>query len=181
MKNVVKTISLALSLILLFSAGLIAGTYAMASAPTAEKDYEVDRITDVDLFENNEPDPEKQSEPEKEKDPDDVSGIEKEFNQKYRRCVELVKEIIPEYDTSAATPVHPLKYYQDGLGDGKGLSLKEVVEKFGVPYDGPTSGMFTLCYYTEDGYTVLMYIGGDESSSPVYYYVEAILWLDGIS
>ncbi len=176
MKNVVKTISFALTLILLFSVGLIAGTYAMAAAPTAEKDYEVDRITDADLFENNEPDPEKQSEPEKETDPDEISGIEYEFNQKYQRCVGLIKEIMPEYDTSLATPVYPLKSYQDGLGDGKGLSLKEVVEKFGVPYEGPTSGMFTLCYYTEDGYTVLMYIGGDESVSPVNYYIEAILY-----
>ena len=179
MKNVVKTLSLALVLILLFSVGLIGGMHALASASTAEEYYEVDRITDEALFKNNESVTEKQPESAKETDPDADSKIEKEFNQKYQRCVGLVKEIMPEYDTSLPTPVYPLNYYQEGLGDGKGLPLKDAVEKFGVPYDGPTSGMFTLCYYTEDGYTVLMYIGADESVSPFNYYIQDILWLTG--
>lgn len=47
MKGAIKTVSLILGLILLFSAGLLAGAYALATSPADEKEYEVDRISDL--------------------------------------------------------------------------------------------------------------------------------------
>ncbi len=47
MKGAIKTVSLILGLILLFSAGLLAGAYALAASPADEKEYEVDRISDL--------------------------------------------------------------------------------------------------------------------------------------
>ncbi len=50
MKGIVKIVCLTLGLILLFTAGFLAGVHALASAPTAAKAYAVDRFTDEALF-----------------------------------------------------------------------------------------------------------------------------------
>ncbi len=54
------------------------------------------------------------------------------------------------------TTAFPLNYYKYGItGDGNGLKegmmFSEMVEQFGLPYNGVTSGFFTLRYFTEEG------------------------------
>ena len=107
----------------------------------------------------------------------------KEFNDKYDRTMSelMAKDLMPDYDLSMPTPAYPLKYYKDGVdADGNGLregmTFKEMVEEFGLPYNGLTSGMFTLTYYTEDGYTILVYIGKYTKDDPDGYYVQSIRW-----
>ena len=38
-----------------------------------------------------------------------------------------------------------------------GMSFTEMVAQFGVPYDGVTSGFFTLRYFTEEGKEIVLY------------------------
>ncbi len=103
----------------------------------------------------------------------------KEFNNKYDRTMakDMVHKLFPNYDLSLPTPAYPLKYYKEDYGDGKilkeGMNFNEMVEQFGIPYNGLTSGLLTLVYYTEENYTILMYLSTDNDSN---YYVQSIHW-----
>ncbi len=87
----------------------------------------------------------------------------KEINKYDRFYAELViKDIMPDYDLTKPTSAFPLNGYKDGIsGDGNGLkegmTFSEMVEQFGLPYNGVTSGFFTLRYFTEEGKTIVLY------------------------
>ncbi len=77
----------------------------------------------------------------------------------------FTKDIYPEYDLSRPTEILPIKYYQygkDGNGGIKiGMSYKELVDTFGIPYDSHFSGMFGGCYITEKADIITVYFGYD--------------------
>ncbi|MBQ9543914.1 MAG: hypothetical protein IJV00_02160 [Clostridia bacterium] len=109
--------------------------------------------------------------------------IQKKFG---RQTSELMaKDLMPDYDLNKPTPAYPLKYYREGIGDKsplkEGMSFAEAVELFGLPYNGQTSGMFTLNYYTEEKKTIVLYLtpirySQEEGKVIGDYYITDILW-----
>ena len=114
----------------------------------------------------------------------------KEFNDKYDRTMSehMAKDLMPDYDLSMPTPAYPLKYYKDGVyADGNGLregmTFKEMVEEFGLPYNGQTSGFFTLNYYTEEGKTIVLYCNPTYTVNDNHaddFFIVNILWPEDI-
>ena len=69
----------------------------------------------------------------------------------------------PGYDITRPTEALPLTAYQQGTaGDGSGLrqgmTFREMVDQFGLPYNGRTSGLLTMVYYTAEGDTVVVWL-----------------------
>ncbi len=85
----------------------------------------------------------------------------------------MTKEIYPEYDVSRPTEKLPMKYYQYGDdGNGgikKGMSYKELVDAFGIPYDSSLSGFLGGCYITDEGDVILVYMGYEGENCYVAY------------
>ena len=109
----------------------------------------------------------------------------KEINKYDRLYAELVaKDLMPDYDLSKPTIAFPLKYYKDGIsGDGNGLKegmmFSEMVEQFGLPYNGITSGFFTLRYFTEEGKEIVLYCNprySVETNQPEDFAIGHIHW-----
>ena len=119
-----------------------------------------------------------------------VYDATKELNNKYDRLyAELVaKDLMPDYDLSKPTIAFPLKYYKDGIsGDGNGLKegmmFSEMVEQFGLPYNGVTSGFFTLRYFTEEGKEIVLYCNprySVETNQPEDFAIGHIHWPEDI-
>ena len=97
----------------------------------------------------------------------------------------LALEQMPGYDVSIPTQAYPLKYYKNGVdGDGNGLkpgmTFAEMVEEFGLPYNGFTSGFFTLIYYTDTEKPIVVYMTTRQSALPEFEYeIMDISWPEG--
>ena len=97
------------------------------------------------------------------KDRAPVYDPDKEFNNEYDRSIaeSIAENLLPDYDLSLQTPAYPLKYYMEGCGDvgrlEEGMKFSEIVEQFGLPYNGVTSGLFTFRYFTEEGKVIVLY------------------------
>ena len=113
-----------------------------------------------------------------------------EAAKKYDRTLSelMAKDLIPDCDVSIPTPAFPLKYYKHGIsGDENGLrvgmTFGEMVEIYGLPYDGTTSGFLTMRYFTEEGKTIVLYFdpsytadGGETED----YVISSIHWPEDI-
>lgn len=68
----------------------------------------------------------------------------------------------PEYDSQTPTQ-NTTDDFLKAINEErlKGMTFKELVDTFGLPYNGATSGLCTGCYYPSDGGMIVIYFDSD--------------------
>lgn len=93
--------------------------------------------------------------------------------QSSRAFFEIVaQDIYPEYNINMSAPYIATDDLLKVINDErlKGMTFRELVDTFGLPYDGFTSGFCTGCYYTSDGEIIVIYFDGDFNVDTYYLY-----------